>query len=113
MTRIAVGAFLHETNTFAPTKATYDAFMHWPTMARGGDAPRVKHTVNVGLAGFVERAEANGGEIVSTVACPASPSAHVTEDAFERIVKVMIEGIAGARPPDGGYVELYRTTATA
>ncbi|MFL6840514.1 MAG: M81 family metallopeptidase, partial [Bradyrhizobium sp.] len=24
MTRIAVGGFLHETNTFAPTKATYD-----------------------------------------------------------------------------------------
>ena len=33
MTRIAVGGFLHETNTFAPTKATYDAFVHgggWP-----------------------------------------------------------------------------------
>mgnify|MGYP003454481137 CR=1 FL=1 len=28
MTRIAVGAFLHETNTFAPTKATYDDFVH-------------------------------------------------------------------------------------
>jgi len=27
MTRIAVGGFLHETNTFAPTKATYDAFV--------------------------------------------------------------------------------------
>jgi microcystin degradation protein MlrC len=35
MTRIAVGGFLHETNTFAPTKATYDAFVHgggWPRM---------------------------------------------------------------------------------
>jgi len=38
MTRIAVGAFLHETNTFAPTKATYDDFVHgggWPSMAHG------------------------------------------------------------------------------
>ena len=35
MTRIAVGGFLHETNTFAPTKASYDAFVHgggWPAM---------------------------------------------------------------------------------
>jgi microcystin degradation protein MlrC len=112
MTRIAVGAFLHETNTFAPTKATYDAFMHWPTMARGGDAPRVKHTVNVGLAGFVERAEANGWEIVSTVACSASPSAHVTEDAFERIVKVMIEGIAAAGPLDAVYLDLHGAMVT-
>ena len=40
MTRIAVGGFLHETNTFAPTKATYDAFIHggdWPGMKRGED----------------------------------------------------------------------------
>src|ERR1700676_1789283 len=112
MTRIAVGALLHETNTFAPTKATYDAFMHWPTMARGGDAPRVKHTVNVGLAGFVERAEANGWEMVSTVACSASPSAHVTEDAFERIVKVMIEGIAAAGPLDAVYLDLHGAMVT-
>src|SRR5258708_21311113 len=100
MTRIAVGAFLHETNTFAPTKATYDAFMHWPTMVRGGDAPKVKHTVNVGLAGFVERAEANDWEIVSTVAFSASPSAHVTQDAFALIGKGIIGGIAAAGPLD-------------
>ena len=40
MTRIAVGGFLHETNTFAPTKATYDDFVHgggWPAMAQGAD----------------------------------------------------------------------------
>ncbi len=38
MTRIAVGGFLHETNTFAPTKATYADFVHgggWPSMAHG------------------------------------------------------------------------------
>src|SRR5260370_1258125 len=112
MTRIAVGAFLHETNTFAPTKATYDACMHWPTMVRGGDAPKVKPTVNVGLAGFVERAEANGWEIVSTVAGSASPSAHVTEDAFERIVKVMIGGIAAAGPLDAVYLDLHGAMVT-
>jgi metallopeptidase family M81 len=33
MPRIAVGGFLHETNTFAPTKATYDDFVH------GGGSP--------------------------------------------------------------------------
>src|ERR1700676_4240958 len=112
MTRIAVGAFRHETNTFAPTKATYDAFVHWPTMARGGDAPKVKHTVNVGLAGFVGGARANGWEIVPPVACAASPSAHVTEDAFERIVKVMIEGIAAAGPLDAVYLDLHGAMVT-
>ena len=61
MTRIAVGGFLHETNTFAPTKATYDDFVHgggWPAMAQGGDVLKVMRNINVGLAGFVEAAEA-------------------------------------------------------
>ena len=34
--------------------------------------------INVGLAGFVEQAEASGWEMVPTISCGASPSAHVT-----------------------------------
>ena len=82
MTRIAVGGFLHETNTFAPTKATYDDFVHgggWPAMAFGADVLRTMRNINVGLAGFVEAAEAQGWEMVPTISCGASPSAHVTE----------------------------------
>src|SRR6476620_11005385 len=101
MTRIAVGAFLHETNTFAPTKATYEDFVHgggWPSMARGADVLKVMRKINVGLAGFVEAAEANGWELVPTISAAASPSAHVKKDAFERIVTEMVEGIAKALP---------------
>ena len=89
MTRIAVGGFLHETNTFAPTKATYADFVHgggWPSMAHGPDVLEVMRKINVGLAGFAEQAEANGWDMVPTISCGASPSAHVTKDAFERIV---------------------------
>ena len=38
------------------------------------------------------------GTLVPTIACGASPSAHVTKDAFERIVTAMIDGIAARRP---------------
>src|ERR1700730_18484897 len=99
MTRIAVGGFLHETNTFAPTKATYADFVHgggWPSMAHGADVRKVMRKINVGLAAFDEQAEANGWELVPTISCRASPSAHVPRDAFERIVKVMVAGIANA-----------------
>ena len=84
MTRIAVGGFLHETNTFAPTKATYESFVHgggWPAMTHGADVLKVMRGINVGLAGFVEAAEAKGWELIPTIACGASPSAHVTKDA--------------------------------
>jgi microcystin degradation protein MlrC len=115
MTRIAVGGFLHETNTFAPTKAAYDDFVHgggWPAMAQGSDVLKTMRDINVGLAGFVEQAEANGWEPVPTISCGASPSAHVTRDAFERIVKVMVDGIRTAGPLDAVYLDLHGAMVT-
>ena len=115
MPRIAVGGFLHETNTFAPTKATYDDFVHgggWPAMAQGADVLRVMRNINIGLAGFVEAAEAQGWEMVPTISCGASPCAHVTRDAYERIVKVLVEGIKAAGKPDAVYLDLHGAMAT-
>ena len=115
MTRIAVGAFLHETNTFAPTRATYDDFVHgggWPSMAHGGEVLKVMRKINVGLAGFVEAAEANGWELVPTISAAASPSAHVTRDAFERVMKEMVDGIAAAGPVDAVYLDLHGAMVT-
>jgi microcystin degradation protein MlrC len=109
MTRIAVGGFLHETNTFAPTKATYDAFVHgggWPSMVRGNEVLTIRN-INVGLAGFIGAAEANGWELAPTIFAAATPSAHVTKDAYERIAKVMIDGIASAGPIDAVYLDLH------
>ncbi len=109
MTRIAVGGFLHETNTFAPTKATYADFVHgggWPGMAVGAAVLRVRN-VNVGLAGFIEAAEANGWELAPTISCAATPCAHVTEDAFEQIAEAMVEGIAAAGQLDAVYLDLH------
>src|SRR6476620_5213902 len=115
MTRIAVGAFLHETNTFAPTKATYEDFVHgggWPSMAHGAEVLKVMRNINVGLAGFVEAAEANGWELKPTISAAASPSAHVTKDAFERVMKEMVDGIAAAGPIDGVYIDLHGAMVT-
>jgi microcystin degradation protein MlrC len=115
MTRIAVGGFLHETNTFAPTKATYDDFVHgggWPAMAHGAEVLKTMRRINVGLAGFVEQAEANGWELVPTISCGASPSAHVTKDAFERIVAAMVDGIAAAGKLDAVYLDLHGAMVT-
>ncbi len=110
MTRIAVGGFLHETNTFAPTRATYADFVHgggWPAMSRGAGVLKTMRDINVGLAGFIEAAEVNGWELLPTIAAAATPCAHVTKDAFERIAKEMIDGIASAGPLDAVYLDLH------
>lgn len=110
MTRIAVGGFLHETNTFAPTKATYNDFVQargWPEMSIGDKLLQNMRDINVGMAGFIAVAEAEGWEVVPTIWCAASPSAHVTEDAYERIVKVIVDGIKAAGDIDGVYLDLH------
>jgi microcystin degradation protein MlrC len=110
MTRIAIGGFLHETNTFAPTKATYADFVHgggWPAMTHGADVLKVMRNINVGLAGFIGDAEPRGWKLIPTVACGASPSAHVTKDAFERITTEMVDGIANAGALDAVYLDLH------
>jgi microcystin degradation protein MlrC len=115
MARIAVGGFLHETNTFAPTKATYDDFVHgggWPALAQGADVLKVMRNINVGLAGFIEAAEAQRWELIPTISCGASPSAHVTRDAYERIVHVMVEGIKAAGNLDAVYLDLHGAMVT-
>jgi microcystin degradation protein MlrC len=115
MTRIAVGGFLHETNTFAPTKAVYADFVHgggWPSMTQGADVLKTMRHINVGLAGFVEQAETQGWELVPTIFAAASPSAHVTEDAYERIARVIVDGIKNAGRLDAVYLDLHGAMVT-
>src|ERR1700728_4149064 len=110
MYRIAVGGFLHETNTFAPTKAAYADFVHgggWPAMTQGGDVFKVMRNINVGLAGFIGEAEMHAWELVSTMFAAASPCAHVTKDAYERIAKAIVDGIKSAGPLDAVYLDLH------
>ena len=110
MTRIAVGGFLHETNTFAPTKATFADFVQargWPEMSTGAKLLQNLRDINVGMAGFVAVAEAEGWQMAPTIWCAASPSAHVTEDAYERIVATIVDGIRAAGAIDGVYLDLH------
>jgi len=107
---IAVGGFLHETNTFAPTKAGYADFVHgggWPAMTQGAGVLKVMRNINVGLAGFIGEAETRGWDLVPTTFAAASPCAQVTKDAYERIAKVIVDGIANAGPLDAVYLDLH------
>src|SRR5882724_2465826 len=110
MTRIAVGGFLHETNTFAPTKAVYDAFVQgggWPPMSQGPKLLEKMRNINVGMAGFIPAAEALGWKLVPTIWCAASPSAHVTKDAYERVAKAIVDGVKAAGAIDAVYLDLH------
>lgn len=110
MARIVYGGFLHETNTFAPDLADWPAFQAgggWPGLSIKDEIwPRLQGS-NIAASGFVEQALAAGDEVVPTIWCAASPSAHVEKQTFERIVQILLEGIQAALPVDAVYLDLH------
>jgi microcystin degradation protein MlrC len=108
--RIAVAGFQHETNTFAPSKATFTHFEHgggFPPLARGPAVPPIVEGVNIPIAGFIDAARAMGHLLVPIIWANATPSAHVTKDAYERITGWLIEDLAKALPVDAVYLDLH------
>ncbi|WP_062763235.1 M81 family metallopeptidase [Falsirhodobacter sp. alg1] len=115
MPRIAIGGFLHETNTFAPTKATYEDFV-----SGGGSGRMLSGTeiiselghVNGAISGCIRYGQQQDWSLVPTLFAATSPSAHVTEDAFERIAGDIIDRIASAMPLDGVFLDLHGAMVT-
>jgi len=81
-------------------------------MAQGAQLLEKMRNINVGMAGFVPAAEAEGWELVPTIWCAASPSAHVTKEAYERVAKTMVDGIKAAGPLDAVYLDLHGAMVT-
>lgn len=107
-TRVLIAGFQHETNTFAPSKAGYSNFEQgegFPQMSRGAQVMALQD-VNVPVGGFILEAQRLGFELVPVIWAGASPSAHVTEEAFERIAG---EILAAARIEkfDAVYLDLH------
>jgi microcystin degradation protein MlrC len=110
MARIAIGGFQHETNTFAPSKADYRAFEEgggWPGVQHGDAIFAAVQGTNIPAAGAIEALRAAGHTLVGTAWAAASPSAHVTRDAFERIAGEMISRLKAAGAVDGVYLDLH------
>lgn len=108
--RVAFAGFIHETNTFAPTKASYEAFLkgsgHLP-LCRGDEMIELVKGANTGIEGALDYAREANWEVVPVLRASAVPSAHVTEEAFERIATDIVAGIVAALPLDGIYLDLH------
>lgn len=102
--KILIAGFQHETNTFAPTKASYESFVQgegFPPMVRGADVLGLRN-VNVPIGGFIKAMEASGRELEPVIWAGASASAHVETDAFERIGGEIIAAVR-----KGGFDAIY------
>ncbi len=110
MARIAVAGWQHETNTFAPVKADFADFEQaggWPGLSRGREMFDAVEGVHLPVTGAIETLDRHGHELVPLLWCAATPSAHVTEDAFERISEMLLIDLERALPVDGVYLDLH------
>jgi microcystin degradation protein MlrC len=115
MARIAIGGFHHETNTFAPVKADLEDFENCPGQPqtpRGAQIPGEMAGLNISIAGFMETARSLGHEFVPTMWAAATPSAHVTDKAYESIAGRLLDDLAAARPVDAVYLCLHGAMVT-
>src|SRR5207253_182399 len=111
---IAVGGFMHETNTFVSTPTAWDDFVRagpWPTVTEGEAIRSVFRGLNLGIAHFLEKAQAAGHTIVPLAWAAAQPGGKVTDDAFERMSGKLIGGSQRQRP-DAVFLELHGAMVT-
>jgi microcystin degradation protein MlrC len=112
--KLCIGGFQHETNTFAPSPATFDDFARgggWPPLLRGADLFDGVHGINLPITGFIDAMKARRAQMVPTAWAAASPSAHVTRDAYERIAGMIVGDIRDVRP-DAVYLDLHGAMVT-
>ncbi|WP_342362664.1 M81 family metallopeptidase [Terrarubrum flagellatum] len=116
--RLALGGFMHESHSFAPHPADYEAFLTpagFPPLSAGAEMLGALEGTSVAAAGMLARARAAGDEIVPLIWCFASPSGPVTDRAFEMIAGEMLSRLARAhreKPFDGVLIELHGAMVT-
>lgn len=116
MKKILIGGFQHETNTFSPVLTDYSCFAtgdEWPGLTRHNDLiTRFKQQCNIGISGIVHGCHAQHFDIVPATWCAASPSGKVTEDAYEKIVAMILEDIKNNPDIDGIALDLHGAMVT-
>ena len=110
MAKIAVGGWQHETNTFAPTLASLDAFLHadeWPGLCKGQQMFAELAGIHLPANGAIDIFKTNKHEIIPLLWCSATPSSFVTREAFETIATSFVELLRAESQLDGIYLDLH------
>ena len=96
-------------------KATWDDFVRAEGVAgftQGEEMLHIFPALNIGTGGFINQARALGHTLKPIAWCSAVPSAHVTEEAFERFAALLLAGLEKARPFDAVYLDLHGAMVT-
>ena len=115
MARIALAGFLHETNTFAPLPTNFESFTgkngQWVDKPKEFSAFK-SIKANISSIGFMIKAEEFGHEVFPILVTYAQPACTVTNDAFEKIMARILEGLKQNGPFDAVYLDLHGAMVT-
>jgi microcystin degradation protein MlrC len=108
--RIAIGGFMHESNTFAPLPADLNRFREG-SLAYGPALVPVWREAHHEVGGFIAGAERFGYDLVPTAMAWATPSGPVADEFFEHMTDALTTDcrIAG---PDGVLIALHGAMVT-
>ena len=103
--KILIAGFQHETNTFAPSPATWADFnsgASFPAFIRGAAMQARMAGVNIPVGGFIEAAKARGWQLLPSAWAGAIPSSYVTREAFENMSAAILQDVR-----QGGFDAVY------
>ena len=106
--RIAIAGFQHETNTFCPFPTALSDFEQadsWPGLTQGSDVLEVFAPLNIPIGGFISASR--DWQLIPVLWASAEPAGIVQKQAFEKIVKMICDGIINAGQIDGVYLDLH------
>jgi microcystin degradation protein MlrC len=89
---VLLARFKHETNTFSSLSTGRAEFASTSLYAGEAIPPEFRGT-NTDLGGFLRVADAEGWDVVPTVAANATPGGVVTADAFASVLDCIVDGI--------------------
>jgi microcystin degradation protein MlrC len=105
-TRIAIGGIVHETHCFADTRTTLADFRE-QALHEGEAILRAMRGARSGIGGMIEGAEQFGWQLLPTLYGAAMPGGVVVEDAYQTMLRGLLDRLAAVMPLDGVLLALH------
>jgi microcystin degradation protein MlrC len=109
--RIAIGGIVHETHCFADGRTTRDDFRE-QALHKGDAILEAMSGTRSGIGGMIEGASSRGWTLLPTLYGAAMPGGVVAEDAYQAMLRGLLDRLAAAMPLDGVLLALHGAMVT-
>jgi len=109
--RIAIGGIIHETHGFAESRTTLADFQAQGLYTGEAILAALRGT-RAGIGGMIAASEGYGWQLLPTLYGAAMPAGLVAEEAYQTMLRGLLDGLAAAMPLDGVLLALHGAMLT-